>query len=59
MCCSTLKIWKILFILGFVFSSIGEKTYFLALGMIPIKGVCFTARKVTEWLAKILTFYHS
>ena len=32
---------------GIFFASIGGKTYFLALGTIPITGVCFIGRKIT------------
>ena len=30
-----------------LFASIGKKTYFLALGMIPVTGVGFIGRKIT------------
>ena len=33
---------------GIIFDSIGEKTYFLALGMIAINGVSIIARKITD-----------
>ena len=49
MCCPTLMIWKIVFILEF-FASIGEKTYFLTLGMITVTGVGFIEKKITEGL---------
>ena len=55
MCCSTLKIGKI-FILGFFFASIGKKTYFLALGTIPKKGVALIARKITEFILNYVYF---
>ena len=32
------------------FGSIGEKTYFLALGTTPLKGVGFIAGKITVWV---------
>ena len=48
MCCSTLKIGKILFILGIYLHQLGKKTYFLALGTIPVIGVGFIGRKITE-----------
>ena len=47
MCCSTLKIGKILFILGIYLLQLLKKTYFLALGMIPVTGVGYIARKIT------------
>ena len=47
MCCSTLKIGKILFILGIYLLQLGKKTYFLALGTIPMTGVGFIGRKIT------------
>ena len=47
MCCPTLKIGKILFIVGFFLLHLGKKTYFLALGTIPVTGVGFIARKIT------------
>ena len=34
--------------IGNFFASIGKKTYFLALGTIPVTGVGFIARKNTE-----------
>ena len=48
MCCSTLRIGKILLILGIYLLQLGKKTYFLALGTIPVTGVGFIARKITE-----------
>ena len=50
MCCSTLKIGKILFILGIYLLQLGKKHTFLilALGTIPVTGVGFIARKITE-----------
>ena len=34
------------------FGSIGKKTYFLALGTTPVKGVGFIAGKITDILCK-------
>ena len=48
MCCSTLKTGKILFILGIYLLQLGKKTYFLSLGTIPVIGVSFIGRKITE-----------
>ena len=53
MCCSTLKIGKILFILGIYLLQLGKKTYFLALGTIPVTGVGFIARKITETFSNL------
>ena len=48
MCCSTLKLEKMLFILGTVLLQLGKKHYyFLAKGTIPKTGVGFIARKFT------------
>ena len=38
------------------FASIGEKTYVLALGTIPVTGVGFIARKITEMSPKIMKY---
>ena len=47
MCCSTLKIGKILLIFGIYLLQLGKKHTFLALGTIPVTGVGFIARKIT------------
>ena len=42
-----LENWENIIHFGNLFASIGEKTYFLALGMIPVTGVGFVWRKIT------------
>ena len=39
--------WENIIHFGIFFGSIGEKTYFLALGTTPVKGVGFIAGKIT------------
>ena len=48
MCYPTLKIGKILFILGTFLLRLGKKTYFLALRMIPVTDVGFIARNISD-----------
>ena len=45
--------WENIIHFGNLFASIGEKTYFLALGTIPITGVGFIAKKITAWSAAL------
>ena len=52
----TLKIGKILFMLGFFLLQLGKKTYFLALGTIPVTGVGFIAIKITD-IGQRCTFF--
>ena len=40
--------WENIIHFGNIFGSIGKKTYFLALGTTPIKGVGFIAGKITD-----------
>ena len=40
--------WENFIHFGNLFASVGKKTYFLALGTIPVTGVCFIARKITD-----------
>ena len=54
MCCSTLKIGKILFILGIYLLQLGKKTYFLALGTTPVTGVGFIVR--IRYILRIFKF---
>ena len=39
--------WENIIHFGIFFGSIGKKTYFLALGTTPVKGVGFIAGKIT------------
>ena len=39
--------WENIIHFGNYFGSIGKKTYFLALGTTPVKGVCFIEGKIT------------
>ena len=43
-----LEDWENIIHFGNLFASIGKKTYLLALGTIPVTGVGFIARKITE-----------
>ena len=43
-----LEDWENIIHYGNLFASIGKKTYFLALGTIPVTGVSFIGRKNTE-----------
>ena len=45
--------WDIIIHFGNFFGSIGKKTYFLALGTTPVKGVGFIAGKITDIYAII------
>ena len=45
---SNFEDWESIIHFGNFFASIGKKTYFLALGTIPVTGVGFIARKITE-----------
>ena len=42
-----LEDWENIIHFGNLIASIGKKTYFLALGTIPVTGVGFIARKIT------------
>ena len=42
-----LENWENIIHFGNLFASIGKKTYFLALGTIPVTGVGFVGRKIT------------
>ena len=44
---SNFEDWENIIHFGNVFGSIGKKTYFLALGTTPVKGVGFIAGKIT------------
>ena len=44
---SNFEDWETIIHFGNFFGSIGEKTYFLALGTTPVKGVGFIAGKIT------------
>ena len=45
---SNFEDWENIILFGNFFGSIGKKTYFLALGTTPIKGVGFIAGKITD-----------
>ena len=45
---STFEDWENIIYFGNFFGSIGKKTYFLALGTTPVKGVGFIAGIITE-----------
>ena len=45
---SNFEDWENIIHFGKFFGSIGKKTYFLALGTTPVKGVCFIAGKITD-----------
>ena len=44
---SNIEDWENIIHFGNLFGSIGKKTYFLALGTTPVKGVGFIAGKIT------------
>ena len=44
---SNFEDWESIIHFGIFFGSIGKKTYFLALGTTPVKGVGFIAGKIT------------
>ena len=44
-----LEDWENIIHFGNLFASIGKKTYFLALGTIPVTGVGFIGRKITAF----------
>ena len=46
---SNFEDWENIIHFGNFIASIGKKTYFLALGTIPVTGVCFIARKITGY----------
>ena len=45
---SNFEDWENIIHFGNFFASIGKKTYFLALGTIPVTGVGLIARKITD-----------
>ena len=45
---SNFEDWENIIHFGNFFASIGKKTYLLALGTIPVTGVGFIARKITD-----------
>ena len=45
---SNFEDWENIIHFGIFFGSIGKKTYFLALGKTPVKGVGFIAGKITD-----------
>ena len=47
---SNFEDWENIIHFGIFFCSIGEKTYFLAFGTTPVKGVGFIAGKITGYL---------
>ena len=49
---SNFKDWENIIHFGNLFGSIWEKTYFLALGTTPVKGVGFIAGKITDSACK-------
>ena len=51
--------WENIIHFGNFFGSIGKKTYFLALGTTPVKGVCFIAGKITAVVCQVTTILHS
>ena len=51
---SNFEDWENIIHFGIFFGSIGKKTYFLALGMTPVKGVGFIAGKITVTLRERL-----
>ena len=53
---SNLEDWENIIHFGNYFGSIGKKTYFLALGTTPVKGVGFIAGKITVTCIYYITF---
>ena len=52
---SNFEDWENIIHFGNIFASIGKKTYFFALGTIPVTGVGFIARKITVMYVKRYT----
>ena len=57
---SNFEDWENIIHFGNFFASVGKKTYFLALGTIPVTGVGFIARKITDLtVGKIFSLQNS
>ena len=55
---SNFEDWENIIHFGNFFGSIGKKTYILALGTTPVKGVGFIAGKITAGTHAILKVYY-